>query len=59
MNIYPFLYGFRSNSKVVSKCTIIDSIITEKRQSIETMKAYKKSLIYEYVTGKKRVKGHA
>jgi hypothetical protein len=26
---------------------------------IETMKAYKKSLIYEYVTGKKRVMGTA
>jgi type I restriction enzyme S subunit len=33
----------------------IKNIIAEKRQSIETMKAYKKSLIYEYVTGKKRV----
>jgi type I restriction enzyme S subunit len=31
------------------------NIITEKRQSIETMRAYKKSLIYEYVTGEKRV----
>jgi type I restriction enzyme S subunit len=41
------------------KCTKIDNIITEKRQSIETMKAYKKSLIYEYVTGKKRVKGYS
>jgi type I restriction enzyme S subunit len=36
-----------------------DNIITEKRQSIETMKTYKKSLIYEYVTGKKRVKGYS
>jgi type I restriction enzyme S subunit len=35
-----------------------DNIIAEKRQSIETMRAYKKSLIYEYVTGKKRVKGY-
>jgi type I restriction enzyme S subunit len=40
------------------KCGKIADIITAKRQSIETMKAYKKSLIYEYVTGKKRVKGH-
>jgi type I restriction enzyme S subunit len=37
------------------KCTQTDDIITQKRQSIETMKAYKKSLIYEYVTGKKRL----
>jgi type I restriction enzyme S subunit len=34
-----------------------DTSINEKQQSIETIKAYKKSLIYEYVTGKKRVKG--
>jgi type I restriction enzyme, S subunit len=37
------------------KCKEITDIITEKQQSIDTMKAYKKSLIYEYVTGKKRV----
>jgi type I restriction enzyme S subunit len=36
----------------------IDGIIAEKRQSIEIMRAYKKSLIHEYVTGKKRVKGY-
>jgi type I restriction enzyme S subunit len=33
----------------------IKNIITQKRQSIDTMRAYKRSLIYEYVTGKKRV----
>jgi type I restriction enzyme S subunit len=42
-----------------SKCKEITDIITEKQQSIDTMKAYKKSLIYEYVTGKKRVKGYS
>jgi type I restriction enzyme S subunit len=41
------------------KCKEISSIITEKQQSIDAMKAYKKSLIYEYVTGKKRVKGYS
>jgi type I restriction enzyme S subunit len=35
-----------------------DDLIAAKRQSIKTMRAYKKSLIYEYVTGKKRVKGY-
>jgi len=40
------------------KCKEIAGIINEKQQSIDTMKAYKKSLIYEYVTGKKRVKGY-
>jgi type I restriction enzyme S subunit len=37
------------------KIKTTDDIIAEKRQSIDTMRAYKKSLIYEYVTGKKRV----
>ncbi len=34
----------------------IDSIIAEKKQQIETIEEYKKSLIFEYVTGKKEVK---
>ena len=38
------------------KCKEISSLIIEKQQSIDAMKAYKKSLIYEYVTGKKRVR---
>jgi type I restriction enzyme S subunit len=38
------------------KCKSIDRILSDKQTSIETMKSYKKSLIYEYVTGKKRVK---
>ena len=38
-----------------NKCAEIDSIITEKKQQIETIKEYKKSLIFEYVTGKKEV----
>jgi len=42
-----------------NKCKEITDIITEKQQSIDTMKAYKISLIYEYVTGKKRVKGYS
>lgn len=39
------------NSKVLE----IDSIISEKKQQIETIEEYKKSLIFEYVTGKKEV----
>ncbi len=38
-----------------SKCVAIDKAITDKTQQIETLKAYKSSLIYEYVTGKKQV----
>ncbi len=37
------------------KCSEIDSIINEKQQQLETLAEYKKSLIYEYVTGKKEV----
>ena len=37
------------------KCIAIDDIITNKREQLETLDQYKKSLIYEYVTGKKEV----
>ncbi|MDE6834029.1 MAG: restriction endonuclease subunit S, partial [Ruminococcus sp.] len=37
------------------KCTEIDKIISEKKQQIKTIEEYKKSLIFEYVTGKKEV----
>ena len=36
-------------------CNKIDSLITIKEQKIEKLQQYKKSLIYEYVTGKKEV----
>lgn len=39
------------------KCAQIDELIKDKKTQIEKMEGYKKSLIYEYVTGKKRVKG--
>lgn len=39
------------------KCDEIDKIILDKQTQIEKIEKYKKSLIYEYVTGKKRVKG--
>ena len=32
-----------------------DEVITAKREQLSTLEAYKKSLIYEYVTGKKEV----
>ena len=37
------------------KCAQIDSVIKDKETQLETLAAYKKSLIYEYVTGKKEV----
>ena len=38
-----------------SKCTEIDSLINIKLSKIDSLKEYKKSIIYEYVTGKKEV----
>lgn len=37
------------------KCSYIDEAITAKQKQLETLEEYKKSLIYEYVTGKKEV----
>lgn len=38
-----------------AQCENIDMIIADKKKQIETLDGYKKSLIYEYVTGKKEV----
>ena len=38
-----------------SKCAKIDSIIQKKQELLANLDTYKKSLIYEYVTGKKEV----
>ena len=38
-----------------AKCLQIDSIVRAKQQQLSTLEEYKKSLIYEYVTGKKEV----
>ena len=38
-----------------NKCTEIDNLISIKQSKIESLKEYKKSIIYEYVTGKKEV----
>lgn len=37
------------------KCAEIDNIISEKEKLITSLEEYKKSLVYEYVTGKKAV----
>lgn len=42
-------------SYIDSKCSEIDILISKKEQLINELEAYKKSLIYEYVTGKKEV----
>ena len=38
-----------------TKCTEIDSLINIKLSKIDSLKEYKKSIIYEYVTGKKEI----
>lgn len=40
------------------KCSQIDHLITIKQAKIEKLEQYKRSLIYEYVTGKKEVPEH-
>ena len=37
------------------KCTEIDNLISIKQSKIDSLKEYKKSIIYEYVTGKREV----
>jgi len=37
------------------KCAKIDACIEEKKQQISVLETYKKSIIFEYVTGKKEV----
>ena len=38
------------------KCATINSILDDKQAQLKVIQQHKKSLIYEYVTGKKRVK---
>ena len=37
------------------KCSAIDTLIAKKEQLLSELEIYKKSLIYEYVTGKREV----
>lgn len=53
------LMSLQEQQKIVDyldkKCSDIDSIIADKKQQLVILEKYKKSLIYEYVTGKKEV----
>ena len=60
MRNYHFVFPSLSEQKEIvdyldTQCTRIDSLITLKQAKIESLKEYKKSVIYEYVTGKKEV----
>ena len=58
-NCYIVLPSFLMQQQIVDyldkKCADIDRLISIKQQKIEKLQEYKKSLIYEYVTGKKEV----
>ena len=42
-------------SHIKKKCGEIDELIAIKQSKIDSLKVYKKSIIYEYVTGKREV----
>ena len=58
-NMKAVMPPFSEQQKIASyldvKCPEIDSLIALKQAKIEELKEYKKSIIYEYVTGKKEV----
>ncbi len=58
-NIYIAMPSITEQQQIADhldkKCAEIDKLISIKQQKIETLTEYKKSLIYEYVTGKKEV----
>lgn len=55
---YP-VTNIKEQSEIVQyidkKCSEIDALISDKKKQLEILAEYKKSLIYEYVTGKKEV----
>ncbi len=54
----PFMEKSQQDEIVLfldNKCSEIEKTISEKQQQLETLEEYKKSLIYEYVTGKKEI----
>lgn len=60
-NMLLYLPSLAKQKQIVvylnKKCNQIDKIIENKQKQIQNIEEYKKSVIYEYVTGKKRVKG--
>ena len=58
-NIVLPIPSFKEQKEIVEyldkKTNIVDNLISLKQQKITELKEYKKSLIYEYVTGKKEV----
>lgn len=56
-NTYIIVHDLKYQNQIVEyldkKCTLIDDAIAGKQKQLETLEECKKSLIYEYVTGKK------
>ena len=55
----PPYHDFGEQNEIVEyldkKCSEVDACISDKKEQIATLEAYKKSIIFEYVTGKKEV----
>lgn len=58
-NIFITIPGFEEQSEITKyldeKCNSVDALIAKKQQYLTEIENYKKSLIYEYVTGKREV----
>lgn len=59
LNMFIILPPYKKQCEIAhylnTKCTEIDEIIAEKNKQLNILADYKKSLIFEYVTGKKEV----
>ena len=58
----PFAFPSREEQQDIAdyldtKCTEINILISVRQAKIEALKEYKKSIIYEYITGKKEING--
>ena len=57
---FPFTKDVTEQTEIVDyldkKCANIDTLIKSKQKLVTELESYKKTLIYEYVTGKKEVK---
>lgn len=58
-NMFLPLPNIKTQNRIIDyldkKCLEIEDIITKKKRQLEILNQYKKSIIYEYVTGKKEV----
>lgn len=59
LNFFVLVLSYDEQKQILDyldkKCAVIESAITEKQKLIDKLTEYKKSLIYECVTGKREV----